>query len=133
MTQGIRSGHFAHFFTSHAIKGATGAGEDQPPDFPPIPAPLQTLKNSGVLRVHRDNLRPICIRRVHHKLPGTHQRLLIGQGNPLFLPNGGQRGPKSHHAHHGSHDGVRLRQCGSLLQALRPAENFRSSVCQAHS
>ncbi|MPM57528.1 hypothetical protein SDC9_104350 [bioreactor metagenome] len=60
-----------------------------------------------MLRIHRDNFRPVPVRRVHHQLPGAHQRLLVSQRDALSLFNGGQRRPKAHHAHHGGHHCVR--------------------------
>ena len=49
----------AQFFRVHAEKGAAGAGQDQPPDLPPVPAALEALEDGGVLRVHRHDLRPV--------------------------------------------------------------------------
>ena len=84
-----------------------------------------------MLRVHRHDLRPIGIRRVHHQLSGADQRLLIGQGDALLLPDGGQGGAQAHHAHHGGDHRVRLGADGGLQQGLRPPQDTGVRVRQA--
>ena len=132
VAEGVRSGHFAHFLRRHAVKGPAGAGEDQSFDLPPVGAALEALEDGGVLRIHRHDLRPVCIRRVHHQLAGADQRLLIGQGDALLLPDGGQGGLQPHHTHHGGDHRVRLGADGGLQQGLRPAQNADVRVRQAH-
>ncbi|CAN3971336.1 Transcriptional regulator, AlpA family, partial [Dysosmobacter welbionis] len=66
-----------------------GTGQDQPPDLPAVGAALKALEDGRVLRVHRHDLGAVRIRRIHHQLSGADQRLLVGQGDALSLPDGG--------------------------------------------
>ncbi|CAN4030231.1 hypothetical protein MCGFDL_MCGFDL_09450, partial [Dysosmobacter welbionis] len=56
VAEGIRFGHFAHFFIGHAVKRPAGTGQDQPPDLPAVGAALKALEDGRVLRVHRHDL-----------------------------------------------------------------------------
>ena len=106
------------FLTASAKEGAAGAGEDQPLDLPPVLTPLEGLKQSRVLRVHGQDLRPPVPGLLLDQLPGTHQGLLIGQGNALPLPDGGHGGPQADHAHHRGDHRVGGGQLRRLHQAL---------------
>ena len=132
MLQGVRPGHFARFFPCHAVERSAGAGQDQPFDLPAVPAALEALENGGVLGVHGHDLRTRRIRRVHHQLPGTHQGLLVGQGDAFLFLDGGQGRLEPHHAHHGGDHGVRLRHRGSLLQGIKAPQDPGIRVLQAH-
>lgn len=94
-------GHIPELLPPSAVKGATGAGKDQAPDLPPVPAASQALENGRVFRVHRDDLCPILVRRIHHQLPAHTRVSLVGKANPLSPLDGSQGGLQTHHAHHG--------------------------------
>ena len=63
-----------------------------------------------MLRVHGDDFRPPLLRRLHHQLSGADQGFLVGQGDALALPDGGQGGLKTHHTHHGGDHRIDSRQ-----------------------
>ena len=114
-----------------SIEGSAGAGEKDFFDLFPPPAALQALEDGGMLAVHRHDLRAIAVGGGHHQLPGADQGLLVGKGDALALPDGGQGGLQPHHAHDGGEDGVGLGQRGRRQQPLLPREDLRLRVRQA--
>ena len=84
-----------------------------------------------MLRIHRHDLGAVLVRRVHHQLSGTHQGLLVGKADALFLPDGSQCGPQAHHAHHGRDHEVRLGDRSGVLQSRKTAQYLRVRIRQA--
>ena len=85
-----------------------------------------------MLAVHRHDLRTAAVRLVHHQFPGADQRFLVGQGDTLFLSDGGQRGLQSHHANHGGDYRFRLRDHGGVHQSICTGQHLYRRVLQAN-
>ena len=130
MLQSIFPCHPLQFSPCLSEKRSSGAGEDETPDLPPVPAALEGLKERRVLRVHGQDLRAEIPGLLHYQLSGTHQGLLVGQGDALALPDGGHGGPQPDHPNHRCEHSVGGGQLRRLQQALHPGGHPHRSVRQ---
>ena len=133
MLQGLLHRGGGHLFLLPAPEGAAGGGEDQAAYLSPVPAALKALEDSGVLGIHRHDLRAIGVSSLHHQFPGAHQGLLVGQGDALALTDGRQGGTQTHHTHHSGEHHVRLLQAGRLNEAVHPCPHPDAGIGQPHT
>ena len=122
--------HGLQFLIAPAEERAAGAGQDQAAYLPSVGAALQTLKNSGMLAVHRHDIRAVFLRGGHHQLSGAHQRLLVGQGDAPPKADGRQRRLQSYAAYHGGHHRVSLLRLCRRQKALRPRQHLDIRIAQ---
>ena len=118
MLEGIRLFYGFQFFKFLSVERASGGCQNQPFDLPPVTAAHEALENGTVLRIHRHDLRPVFLRRVHHQFTGTHQRLLVGKTDAFFLFNGRKGGSQTYHAHDGGNDSLCLLHSGGGDQSF---------------
>ena len=119
--------HILQFFPGLAPEGASGTGEQDFMQFPLLPA-HQALEDGGMLRIHRDDLRPLLRRPGHNDVPCADQGLLIGQGDALLGIDGGQGGLQAHRAGHGGDHAVRLLHGSSPDQPLNAGAHLNIRV-----
>ena len=129
MLEGPVRGDLLQRLPGPAKEGAPRGGEQNPFQLPAVAA-LETLEDGRVLRVHRDDLRPLLPGAGHHQGPGAHQGLLVGQGNALAGVDGRQGGGQAGDAHQGGHRRVRLGQLGCGQNPLLPRQDLNVRVCQ---
>ena len=130
MLQSIFPCHPLQFSPCLSKKRSSGAGEDETPDLPPVPAALEGLKECRVLRIHGQDLRAEVPRLLHYQLSGAYQGLFVGQGDAFALPNGGHGGPQPDHPHHRREHRIGGGQLRRLQQALHAGGHPHRGVRQ---
>ena len=70
--QGVLHRYAGQLLPFFAIKGPTGAGENQPLHLSPVPVGLQTLKQGGVLGIHGVDLGTVVLGLLQHQGAGAH-------------------------------------------------------------
>ena len=133
MPQSVLHRHPFQFGGAFAEKGAAGGGKDQALQgpFPGRPA-LQALEYGGMFAVHRQKLHSSAGDGVHDQRAAGHQGFLIGQGDVVPRPYGGQGGQQPHHAHHRVEHHVSLRQGRQLAQALHAGRYPHRQIPHPH-
>ena len=77
-----------------------------------------------MLAVYRQQRHLPGLGRLQHQPPAGHQRLLIGQQNPLAYLGGSEHRPQSRHAHHGAQGVLGARRLQGALRTVRPEKPF---------
>ena len=75
---------------------------------------VQTLKNSGMFTVDRQNPYLMSGGKWHNNMSGRHQSLFIGKSNILSRLNGAHDRTKPNHSYHGGNDNLHFCQCGYM-------------------
>ena len=128
--QGVLHCYANQFPPFFSVEGPAGAGQNQPLDLAPVPVGFQALEQGGVLRVHGVDFGPVVLGFLQHQRPGADQRLLVGQADPLALPDGSQGRPQARHPHQGGDGRVGGGDGGRLQHPLQAAEDLDVGVGQ---
>lgn len=99
-------------------------------DFVPAGA-LNTLEDSRMLRIHRQDFHAHFPCQRHDDMAGRYQCFLICQSNILSRLHGCNSGTDTYHADDCSNYDLCLRFRSRLYQAFQPAYDFHLQVCNA--
>ena len=98
----------------------------------PVAAVLgQALEDRRMLAVDRQQRRAALAHRAHEQRAADHQRLLVGQQQPLAGARRGQAGRQAGRADDGRHHAVHLRVGGQVAQRLRAAAHLGGHAVRA--